>query len=137
MDSVARSAFRLALVALLLASITLLVSVVLYVRSVDATDKITAETNERRDQACRGAEGLYKTELESLRQTYDLFANPPKGLEELVRDPRLVQQLHEQERDARKDNDRFGQFVTPSCDDPGIGLPEPDPEVPKRPKGLP
>lgn len=137
MESRVRIAFGMALGALILAAVTLLISAGLYARSVDATNDINREGAARRDQACRGAEGAYKTEIEQLRQTYDYFAHPPKGLEQTIKDPRVVQTLHDQERDAAKDTDRFGQFVAPYCDESGVGLKEPDPTLPKRPKGLP
>lgn len=126
----------LPLVALVLAGASMFLSALLYGRSVDTTNRIEAETTERRDQACRGYEAVYRNEVKELGNTYDFFLHPPKEFEGLLKDPRVIQSLRDSERDARSDADGYGQFVPPACDDPGIGLPEPDPVAPPRPKEL-
>lgn len=116
-------------IALVLAALSCLLSVVLYKQIVD-------EAAQRRDQSCRGLELGHLREIRDLRQSYSFYADPPPGLKDLLKDPRALRQLGEQAKDAMDDQDAFGVYVPPYCDKPGFGLPEPDPKVPLPPKGL-
>ena len=121
---------RLAQAAMMLAAFSLFVGVGLYAWFV-------GQRNDQRDIACRASEGAHLDEVQQLTRSYDLFADPPKGYEQLLKDPRVVQQLHMQERDARSDSDQFGVFVAPFCDQEGLGRAEPDPKLPDKPVGVP
>lgn len=87
------------------------------------------ETAERRDQSCKISEQKQRGDVDQLKQTYDFLTNPPPGLENLV--PIALTQLPQVEREAKADD------APAFCDEPGVGEPEPDPKLPKRPKGLP
>lgn len=107
-------------------------------RQAAADKRLAAETAERRDQSCRLFEGQHLADVEQLRRTYDYLEHPAKGTEGLV--PLILAQLPETERKARTDS------APAYCDEPGalaeaegkppVGLPEPDPVVPCRPKSI-
>lgn len=94
-------------------------------------DKISDEGKGRRDQSCRQSEAKHLADVQELRRTYRFLTDPAKrrllgrGLARLI-----ILTLPQREREARVDP------APPFCDEPGIGLPEPDPTVPKRPQGL-
>lgn len=99
-----------------------------------------AESRARRDENCRIQEYEQAREVEDLRRTYEFL---PKLI---ARDPDSVlvaasiQALPSLEEKARVDN------APGYCDEPGaaaekrgappVGLPEPDPVIPKRPRSL-
>lgn len=85
------------------------------------------ETVKRVNQLCRGDEQEHKDNVRVLRQTYRILSDPD---ERSKFDPGLIQyaitNLPITERKAR--TDQAPKF----CDKPGVGLPEPDPVVPKK-----
>jgi hypothetical protein len=93
--------------------------------------KISNEGRERRDQTCTQSEREHLVKVQELRRTYGFLTNPKKrrllgpGLTKLV-----ILGLPRTEREARVDP------APPFCNEPGIGLPEPDPVIPPRPHGL-
>jgi hypothetical protein len=97
---------------------------------------VTSETRGRRDQACRGLELGHRQEVRQLRRTYRFYLDPPPSFRDLLSNPLVAQQLREDERAAQSDQDQYGVFVPKYCDEPGVGLPEPDPKVPERPPEL-
>lgn len=97
---------------------------------------VVSEGKDRRDQACRGLELGHRQEVGKLERTYRFYRHPPPSFKDLLDDPLVLQQLREDERAARSDQDRFGVFVPTYCDEPGYGLREPDPVVPQRPAQL-
>lgn len=109
--------------------------------------RIRAEGALRRSANCRVFENDHRDEVDQLIQSYSFYEDPPQGLEALLLDPRALAELAELERDAHSDLDKHGAYVPRYCDVPGakaekagaapIGLPEPDPVIPKRPEGIP
>lgn len=78
------------------------------------------------DQSCRSDEREHKIQVKTLVNTYSFLIKYPNGeLAQAVR-PGLA----DTERRAGKDT------APKICDRPGLGLPEPDPCVPGRPKAL-
>jgi hypothetical protein len=114
---------RLPEIALVLAAASVLVSVALY-------SSIVGEGNKRRDQTCRLFEGSHLQDVRQLRQTYRYLAElrPAERGETINRF--VLQNLPQLERQARTD------AAPKFCDAPGVGLPGPDPVVPKRPRSL-
>lgn len=92
--------------------------------------RIEVEGNERRDQICEQAERVHLQEVVELRRTYDYL----DGLQpEQLKDPlnaTVLTFLPQTEHTAQTDS------APPFCDEPGVGLPEPDPVVPKRPEKI-
>jgi len=87
----------------------------------------TRENRERINQSCTSDEREHLRNVESLRRTYALLESPTQR--ELV-GPGLVRvivaTISDQEALARTDQ------APEYCDDPGVGLAEPDPVPPKR-----
>src|SRR3954447_1550669 len=114
---------------------TLLVVTVGFVVVGNQADDLTTEVNNREadtkarvDESCRLAEGKQRDSVLLLRQTYTFLVHPPKALEGLV--PYAKANLPKVEADARTND------APDYCNAPGVGLPEPDPEVPVRPLAL-
>lgn len=100
-------------------------------------NKQNATNRERRNDTCLGFEGTHRQEIRNLENTYKyLLSVPPaerrRGLSGFI----LRFSLPEAERAAMRDDDFDGVYVPHYCDEPNVGLPEPDPTVPQRPKGL-
>jgi hypothetical protein len=106
-----------------LAAVAIFVAVVLNVKLED-------EGANRRDQSCELFESAHLADVEGLRRTYGYLVEltPEQAAEPINR--LLIRLLPEAEREARKD--RAPEY----CDEPRIGLPEPDPVVPERPAAL-
>lgn len=117
--------------ALILAAFSLFVGVGLYAVFVHSR-------NEARDELCQNAETKHLEEIQNLKQSYDYFLHPPRGLKYYIKnDPRALVQLRQLERDARNDEDSYGEFVPSYCDRDGFGRPEPDPKMLHKPAGVP
>lgn len=98
------------------------------VAGTEATVKdLRREGEERRDQSCRIQERKQEADVQQLRRTYTflLGLKPAAPLRRAV-----ITLLPQIEDDARQDD------APPYCNAPGVGLPEPDPVVPKRPPSL-
>jgi hypothetical protein len=97
---------------------------------------IQNEADVRRSQTCESFESAYAEQIRRLENTYVFLTLP--GIKE--RSPDLyalaLRELTALETAARKDSDPFGPRVPDYCDDEGVGLPEPDPKVPRRPADL-
>lgn len=98
--------------------------------------QIEREGRQRRDQTCRGTEGQHRQEIIDLRRAYKFYRTPPPEFASLLQNPLVIQNLREDVRNARHDNDRFGVFVPRYCDEPGVGREEPDPKLPKPPASI-
>ena len=100
--------------------------------------RLEREQTERRNQTCTLNEGDHLQDVTELRRTYKrlpqalefYLETAPERLRPFLRNA-IASDLVRLEKEARID--AAPQF----CDEPGIGLPEPDPVIPKRPKGLP
>jgi outer membrane murein-binding lipoprotein Lpp len=102
-----------------------------------------AEGRERRDQQCELFERQHLDDVKQLRGTYKyLLRLPPSELRAPTNplNEAVILQLRETERAATRDS------APDFCDEPGadaerrgaepVGLPEPDPKVPRRPAAL-
>jgi hypothetical protein len=92
--------------------------------------RFEADVNDRRDQTCRLFERDHLADVERLRGTYKyLNGLAPVQFEDTLNQA-ILRQLPDLESEARVDS------APDYCDEDGVGLPEPDPVVPKRPAGL-
>jgi hypothetical protein len=107
-----------------LGAVAILLTAWLYARSVDARQQIAAEGMERRDQTCVLFEREHLRHVIRLERTYDYLDGLPRRERGSSLTRAVVRQLPELEVDARTDS------APPFCDEPGVGLPEPDPEPP-------
>lgn len=91
---------------------------------------IRGEGIERRDQTCLLFERAHQVDVDRLRRTYSYLVTLDRmDLDDPLN--RAVQaQLPQVEADAR------GSRAPSYCDAQGVGLPEPNPEIPVRPAGL-
>lgn len=89
--------------------------------------KIARDRRQGRDQICRSAEREHKRMVRGLRTTYGyLLSLNDQQLHEPLNQI-LLGQLRRTESVARHDP------APAFCDNPGLGLPEPDPRIPHRP----
>jgi hypothetical protein len=108
--------------------------------------RIDHEGIERRNETCRSFEQGHKQEVTQLRRTYGYLLHLPAAERGSTLNKTIASQVRQMERDAMSDQDTDGVFVPKYCDEPGaaaeargappVGLPEPDPQVPVRPKAL-
>lgn len=96
--------------------------------------KVVKEARERQDQLCTIAERKQLADVRQLHSTYDYLAkkvaqdiDPNAGVISLND---ILASLPQVEEDA------FFDDAPEFCDEPGVGLPEPDPEIPTRPFSL-
>lgn len=98
------------------------------------------ETAKRRDESCKGYELGHKQEVTELERSFDLLENPTPEIkpfiDAFIQDPRVLAQTAEEIRAATNDQDEYGVYVPSYCDEPGFGLEEPDPDMPKTPPKL-
>jgi hypothetical protein len=96
-------------------------------RAEEALERIDTEAVERKDADCVKDERDYFAKVNQLTQTYAFLktADPESDLYKAV-----VTNLPQVEAEAKRD------LAPEYCDEPNVGLPEPDPVVPKRPAGL-
>lgn len=90
-----------------------------------------SETKKRIDQTCSIQETKQKNDVQALEQTYRYLSQlsgkelaQPLNKAVLANLPGVI-------REAETDD------APKFCDDPGVGLPEPDPVLPKRPPNIP
>jgi hypothetical protein len=112
----------------------------------------------RQHDICVGAEYAHRLDVRRLKQTYGFIVNPNPGLEALI--PAVLPNVTQLEEDAKDRSPRFcnNKVILPlgfdgkkgtsddnyyfpgrdgvlgTKDDGHLGLPEPDPVIPKRPK---
>ena len=101
-----------------------------YMANRENIDRIEAEGVERRDQSCDISEAKHKADVVQLERTYAylLSLSPREKRSSINR--AVLANLPNVEREARLD-------PAPSfCDEPGVGLKEPDPKIPARPPNL-
>lgn len=100
----------------------------------ETTSRLEGEVTERRDVGCIGAEAKHAEEIRDLERTYEILRDPPAVYKELLKNPLVIDSFRETILAAVNDEDTLGEFVSPFCDDPNIGLPEPDPILPETPQ---
>lgn len=119
---------NIAAAAFVLAGAAMLLTVVLFKLYTD-------ESAARRDQNCLSFEGDHAQEVRDLGDSYSLLLRTARPAWDDTQ--RFVfERLPQLERNAASDRDRFGARVPAYCDDPGTGLAEPDPCLPRRPAAL-
>jgi len=95
-----------------------------------AIDRIDREGLGRRDQACTISERKQLADVQQLRRTYAyLLSLSPRERRSRL-NMAVLQQLPSVEQEARFDD------APKFCDQPHLGLPEPDSKIPKRPRAL-
>lgn len=105
-----------------------------------AVAQIEAEGADRRNQNCEILERQHAETVRSLKLTYDYLAGLTPAQRQEPLNKLLITQLPQTEKQARIDQ------APAYCDEPGaaaeakgadpVGLPEPDPVIPKRPEVL-
>lgn len=121
---------------LLLAAGACLLTVVLFAK-IDTEQKARAAANQaRRSDNCRVFEGQHLQEVRQLRDTYRFLKGKPRPYQKGSIEDFAFKQLPRAEAESKSDSDLLGAEVPKYCDEPGVGRPEPDPDVPKRPKAL-
>lgn len=118
-------------IAQLLAFVLVAATSIYAVNRVDSNQKNTEkEALARTDQVCRLFEQSHLDDVIQLRQTYKyIVALSPEERKSTI-NQFIIRQLPTTEKTAR--TDRAPAF----CDEPNVGLPEPDPVVPKRPQAV-
>ena len=91
-----------------------------------AANDVKIESAERRDQTCNLFETDHLQDVKRLRATYRYLAGLPRDERTRPLTQAVLRSLPALEREAR--SDPAPQF----CDETFVGLPEPDPVVPKR-----
>lgn len=105
------------------ASLALLSSVYFYVR-------IQAEGEQRRDQSCGISEAKQHKDIRQLADTYRYLLALSPAEQRSTFNTFIRARLPLAEREAAEDD------APPFCDEDGVGLPEPDLKVPRRPRAL-
>jgi hypothetical protein len=90
-----------------------------------------SETKNRIDQLCTVQETKQKSDVDALAQTYRYLAGLSGDELSQSLNKAVLAGLPRVIREAETDD------APRYCDDPGVGLPEPDPKLPKRPKNIP
>lgn len=99
-------------------------------------EQIAREGAVREDQFCLLTERDHRQDVRTLRETYEYFLKlTPAELKQTINQV-ILSNVPKTETEAKTDS------APEVCDEPGkygdknVGLPEPDPKVPKRPKEL-
>jgi hypothetical protein len=96
----------------------------------ETTDKINAESVERKQQTCTYLELQYRDDIHNLRVTYEyLLGLTGKQAREVI-NVAIAEQLPQAERRV------LLSAPPPYCSEPHVGLAGPTPKVPVRPKEL-
>ena len=96
-----------------------------------AVSRIRSETRERIDETCRIQETKQRSDIESLRRTYEYLASLSSAELTQPLNRTILAGLPRTIREATIDD------APDYCDEPGVGLPEPDLRLPERPKNIP
>lgn len=129
-----RTADRVALLAVGISLAALAITIIALLAGLSAIGKTASfedferEANARRDETCRINEHQQEQDIRRLRQAYEYLDGLPAWKRERLLRPRAARaQLASLEADAMEDD------APAYCDEPDVGLPEPDPELPPRP----
>lgn len=114
---------RVAATALVLAAVACALTAYLFAR-------LDGESAIRTDQVCRLFETDHLADVTRLRNTYAYLDALPAKERGAPLNRALLRQLPQLEDEAG--TDQAPEF----CDEPGVGLPEPDPVLPKKPESL-
>lgn len=101
------------------------------ISTVSLVRELRSETAQRINETCRISETKQRSDVEALRRTYEYLGGlSGKQLAEPL-NRAVLAGLPSTIREAETDD-------APSyCDKPGVGLPEPDPKLPVRPRNIP
>lgn len=105
-------------------------------RARELSVSIQKEGAERRSQNCTTFEGAHRQEVDRLNQTYAYILKLTPAERRTTLNRTVIAGVPRLETEASSDSDNEGVLVPSYCDEPGVGLPEPDPIVPKRPAKL-
>jgi hypothetical protein len=103
---------------------------IVFIAGVVAVWALDSESSERKHQNCQIFERNNLEAVARLRNTYRYLMELPPEERSSQLNRAVLRQLPEIEANARAD------AAPPYCDDEGVGLDEPDPEIPARPPGL-
>lgn len=92
--------------------------------------KLEHEAIQRRNASCQITERDQRDEVRSLEVTYDYLVGLTDKQRQTPLNKLIIKELPRAESEAKRDN------APKYCDEPGVGLPEPDKKVPERPEGL-
>lgn len=92
--------------------------------------RLDSERAERTDQNCKLFELDHLQDVRDLRDTYKFLSNKEAATENPGLTRFIILNLPRTEKEAKIDS------APEYCDDPGLGLPEPDPVIPNRPDNL-
>lgn len=95
-------------------------------RSAQLAIQLEREGAERRDQMCRLFETQHAIDVERLYRTYEYLNDLPRAEWGKPLTRAIVVDLPRLEDEARRDS------APAFCDEEGVGLPEPDPDLPAR-----
>lgn len=98
--------------------------------------RLDREGADRRSQTCTTFESAHRQEVNQLTSTYAYIAQLTPEERKTTLNVFVIKGVPKMEAEAINDSDDLGVNVPPYCDDPRVGLPEPDPIVPPRPKAL-
>lgn len=87
---------------------------------------VSSEARERRDQNCRVFEGQHLANVRRLTATYGYLETLPRSDYGNSLTLAVLRGLRSQEEEARLDT------APPYCDEPNVGLSEPDPKLPAK-----
>jgi hypothetical protein len=118
------------MVSLVVASAAFFAAVVLFALVMNVINEAEMERAERTDAACAINEGKQADDIRSLKLTYEYVLSLTARQRREPINALIIRELPRVRQDATTDD------AAPFCDEPGVGLKEPDPKVPPIPKGL-
>jgi hypothetical protein len=96
----------------------------------DAVEQIRKEGRERRGQYCLPSERGHLEATQDLQRRYDYLLSLTPAEKRMTLNEFVLRDIPRVEAEARADQ------APDFCDEPGLGLPEPDPVIPKRPAAI-
>lgn len=87
------------------------------------------ESDTRQDQICQLLEKQHRNDIQRLRSSYDYIERLPRKELNTSLNRAVIRNLPQLEEQVKLKPPGF-------CSDKGVGLPGPNPEIPKRPVGL-
>lgn len=104
--------------------LSLVVSALSFLASSLLWSSLTSESKDRRNQNCLVFEGSHKADVDNLKQTFKFLdrTRPDEWDNTIIKF--VARNVPKQYEEAKID------AAPEYCDEEGIGLPEPDPEIP-------
>jgi hypothetical protein len=132
-DRIATTAIVISIICVFITAVTSVIALTNTVRIGDFREiqmRTEQEGIERRDQSCTLFERQHLAEVNQLRDTYTYLVNLPRNRWDDPLNKFILSALPEVEQTASIDS------APEYCDEPNVGLPEPDPKIPARPAEL-